>query len=104
MIRDDLQVMKNAQDVYAVILAAKVFRMLMTMIVFYDLKTRQLDAINAFLNVKNDEEMFCYMSNDYKNQQRCSKSSKHYTIKKIIFIVIKNSNCEMFQIETDLNL
>ena len=76
VVRDDLQLIENAQDVYAVILTAKIFRMLMTMIAVYDLETRQLNAINAFLNAENDEEVFCYMSDDYKQSEKVFKVIK----------------------------
>jgi hypothetical protein len=56
----------NAQNVYAATLASKVFRMLMTMMIVYRLKTRQLDAVNAFLNAINDEIVYCYMPDGYK--------------------------------------
>ncbi len=58
MIRSDLQAY-NSQDVYAATLAAKVFRMFMTLMTAYHLKTRQLNAINAFLNAHNDELIYC---------------------------------------------
>jgi hypothetical protein len=44
----------NAQDVYVVTLTSKTFPMLMIMTVAYELKTRQFDAVNAFLYFKND--------------------------------------------------
>jgi hypothetical protein len=66
VVRHDLQMINNAQDVYAVILTSKTFRMLMTLIVAYELKTRQLDAINAFLNAKNYEIIYCYISDKYR--------------------------------------
>jgi hypothetical protein len=58
--------MNNAQDVYAATLASKIFRMLMIMMAVYRLKTRQLDAVNAFLNAINDEIVYCYMPDEYK--------------------------------------
>jgi hypothetical protein len=60
----------NAQNVYAAILASKVFRMLMTMMIVYRLKTRQLDAVNAFLNAINDETVYYYMFDEYKQQEK----------------------------------
>jgi hypothetical protein len=39
MIRDDLQNVDNAQNVYAATLAAKIFRMMMTLIANFNLKT-----------------------------------------------------------------
>jgi hypothetical protein len=66
VVRGDLQMVDNAQDVYAATLASKVFRMLMAMVAAYRLKTRQLDAVNAFLNAINDEIVYCYMPDGYK--------------------------------------
>ncbi len=65
VIRDDLQ-MIDFQDVYATTLASKMFRILMILIAAFDLKTRQLNAINAFLNAHNDEFIYCQMSDDYR--------------------------------------
>jgi hypothetical protein len=58
MIRNDLQAY-DSQDVYAATLAAKIFKVLMTLMTAYHLKTRQLIAINAFLNAHNDEFIYC---------------------------------------------
>jgi hypothetical protein len=66
VIREDLQMIDNAQNVYAATLASKVFRMLMIMMIAYELKTRQLNAVNAFLNAINDDVVYCYMLDDYK--------------------------------------
>jgi hypothetical protein len=62
--RDDLQAY-DSQNVHAATLAAKIFRMLMTLVTAYYLKTRQLNAINAFLNAHNDELIYCQMPDDY---------------------------------------
>ena len=51
--RDDLQ--RTEQDIYAVILTTKIFRVLMTIVVAFDLKTRQFDVVNAFANSFIDE-------------------------------------------------
>jgi hypothetical protein len=58
VIRDDLQ-MIDPQNVYAITLISKVFRILMILVAAFDLKTRQLNAINAFLNAHNDELIYC---------------------------------------------
>ncbi len=58
MIRNDLQ-NADSQNVYAATLAFKVFQVLMTLVTDYSLKTRQLDAVNAFLNAHNDELVYC---------------------------------------------
>ncbi len=73
MIRDDLQKVDNAQNVYAATLASKIFRMMMTLVADFHLKIRQLDAVNVFLNVFNDEKIYCHMSNEYKNLKKILK-------------------------------
>jgi hypothetical protein len=60
----------NAQNVYAATLASKIFRMLMIMMTVYRLKTRQLDAVNTFLNAINDETVYCYMLDEYKQSEK----------------------------------
>ncbi len=72
MIRDDLQ-MIDPQNVYAVTLISKVFRILMTLVAAFNLKTRQLNAINAFLNAHNDELIYCQMSDDYRLDEKVIK-------------------------------
>ncbi len=72
MIRDDLQ-MIDPQDVYAVTLVSKVFRVLMTLVAAFNLKTRQLNAINAFLNAHNDELIYCQMPDDYRLDEKVIK-------------------------------
>ncbi len=66
VIRDDLQKVNNAQNVYAATFALKIFRMMMTLIVDFHFKIKQLNAVNVFLNVFNDEKIYCHMSNEYK--------------------------------------
>ncbi len=70
VMRDDLQD-ADPQDVYAATLTSKVFRMLMTLMIAFHLKTRQLDVVNAFLNAHNDESVYCQMSDDYRLQNKC---------------------------------
>jgi hypothetical protein len=72
MIRDDLQ-MIDSQNVYAITLISKVFRILMTLVAAFNLKTRQLNAINAFLNAHNDEFIYCQMSDDYRLDEKIIK-------------------------------
>jgi hypothetical protein len=73
MIRDDLQKVNNAQNVYAATLALKIFRMMMTLIADFHFKIKQLDAVNVFLNVFNDEKIYCHISNEYKNLKKILK-------------------------------
>ncbi len=75
VMRDDLQD-ADSQNVYAVTLTSKIFRMLMTLVVAFHLKTRQLDVVNAFLNAHNDELVYCQMFNDYRLDDKCYKVIK----------------------------
>ncbi len=72
VIRNDLQ-MIDSQKVYAITLISKVFRVLMTLIAAFNLKTRQLNAINAFLNAHNDELIYCQMFDDYRLDEKVIK-------------------------------
>jgi hypothetical protein len=73
MIRDDLQKVNNAQNVYAATLASKIFRMMMILVADFHLKIKQLNAVNVFLNVFNDEKIYCHMSNEYKQFKKILK-------------------------------
>ncbi len=76
MIREDLQMIDNVQNVYAATLASKIFRMFMIMMIVYRLKTRQLNAVNAFLNAINDEIVYCYMLDEYKQSEKVFRMIK----------------------------
>ncbi len=65
VMRSNLQTY-DSQDVYTTTFAVKIFRIFMTLMTAYHLKTRQLNTINAFLNAHNDELIYCQMSNDYR--------------------------------------
>jgi hypothetical protein len=73
VIRDDLQKVNNAQNVYAATLALKIFRMIMTLVADFHFKIRQLNAVNVFLNVFNDEKIYCHLSNEYKQLKKILK-------------------------------
>ncbi len=73
VIRDDLQKVNNVQNVYAATLASKIFRMMMTLIVDFHFKIKQLNAVNVFLNVFNDEKIYCHLSNEYKQFKKILK-------------------------------
>ncbi len=45
----------------------------MTLVAAFNLKTRQLNAINAFLNVHNDEFIYCQMFDDYRLDEKVIK-------------------------------
>jgi hypothetical protein len=65
--------MIDPQNVYAITLTSKVFRILMTLIAAFNLKTRQLNAINVFLNAHNDEPIYCQMPDDYRLDEKVIK-------------------------------
>ncbi len=61
IIRDDLQKVNNVQNVYATTLASKIFRMMMTLIVDFHFKIKQLNVVNVSLNVFNDENILSHV-------------------------------------------
>ncbi len=73
VIRDDLQKVNNAQNVYAATFASKIFRMMITFVVDFHFKIKQLNVVNVFLNVFNDEKIYYYMSNEYKQLKKILK-------------------------------
>ena len=56
-VKSDLQQIQ--QKIYAIILAARIFRTLMGIVAAYNLETKQYDAINAFANSSIDETVYC---------------------------------------------
>ena len=79
IIRDDLQSIHidfDDQNVYAIILTFKIFKVLMTLIIAFNFKIRQLNAINVFFNFDYNEEVYCYMPNDYKVHDKMLKILK----------------------------
>lgn len=62
--RGDLQDVTE-DELYAATLAMKRFRALAALIAAYRLKTRQLDAINAFINADNNKPIYCLMPDGY---------------------------------------
>jgi hypothetical protein len=73
VIRDDLQKVNNAQNVYAGTFVSKIFRMMMTFVVDFHFKIKQLNVVNVFLNVFNDEKIYCHMLNEYKQFKKILK-------------------------------
>ncbi len=74
--RDDLQNV-DSQDVYAATLISKMFRILMTLMIAFHLKTRQLNVVNTFLNAHNDELVYCQMFDDYRLDDKCYRINKN---------------------------
>jgi hypothetical protein len=73
VIRDNLQKVNNVQNVYVATFALKIFSMMMTWIADFHFKIKQLNAVNVILNVFNDEKIYCYMSNEYKQFKKILK-------------------------------
>ena len=76
-VRDDLQ--KTQQNIYAAILAIGIFRALMTIVAAFDLKTRQYNALNVFINNDLDEPTYCIPS----------EGSEGFSNKDIILLLLK---------------
>jgi hypothetical protein len=73
VIRDDLQKINNVQNVYAATFASKIFHMMMTFVVDFHFKIKELNVVNVFLNVFNNEKIYCHMSNEYKQFKKILK-------------------------------
>jgi hypothetical protein len=73
VIYDDLQKINNVQNVYVATFALKIFRMMMTLIVNFYVKIRQLNVVNVFLNVLNHEKIYYHISNKYKQFKKILK-------------------------------
>jgi hypothetical protein len=58
---------------YVATFALNIFRMMMIFVIDFHLKIKQLNAVNVFLNVFNDEKIYCHMSNEYKNFKKILK-------------------------------
>ncbi len=58
---------------YAATFALKIFRMMMIFVADFHFKIKQLNVVNVFLNVFNDEKIYCHMSNEYKNFKKILK-------------------------------
>jgi hypothetical protein len=63
MTRGDMQ--HTNQNTYAVTLATRIFRALMTLTAAFNLETRQFDAMNAFVNSLIDEPTYCRSSENW---------------------------------------
>ncbi len=58
---------------YAATFALKIFRIMMTLIADFHFKIKQLNVVNVFLNVFNDEKIYCHISNEYKQFKKILK-------------------------------
>jgi hypothetical protein len=59
--------------VYVATFAFKIFRMMMTFVVDFHFKIKQLNIVNVFLNVFNDEKIYYHMLNEYKKFKKILK-------------------------------
>ena len=69
-IRGDLQRLDD-QTTYAATLAACIFCALIAVTAVFDLETRYLDAVNAFLNSSLDKTIYCHFPNSFKQYRHC---------------------------------
>lgn len=74
-VRGDLQQMTN-EDTYAATLAYKTFRTLMALTATFGYETKQLDAVNAFLNADLDELVYCYYPPGFTKTRMCLRLKK----------------------------
>ena len=64
------------QDIYATILAARVFRALIAIAAYFDLDIYQFDAINAFTNAYLNEDVYARFPDGFSVQGKCLKLIK----------------------------
>ena len=103
MVRDDLQLAHieiDDQDVYAIILTFKVFKILMILIIAFYLKTKQFDAINVFFNFDYNENVYCYMSESYKIHDKMLKILKILYDMRLFFVLwLKNLSMKCIELK-----
>ena len=68
-VREDLQTIY--EKTYAAILAARIFRTVMAIATTFDMKIHQFDAVNAFINNRLNEEIFCECSKEFRQSNKC---------------------------------
>ena len=59
------------ENIYAAILIAKIFKIVIIITTAFDMKIHQFDAINAFVNNKFDEEILCKCSEKFRQSNKC---------------------------------
>jgi hypothetical protein len=98
-VKDNLQ--STNQNTYATTFAAKTFRALMIISTAFNLKIRQYDAVNAFINSEIDEELYNECLNEFFRLDYCWKLNKTlYELKQISILWYRN----LIMILKDLNL
>jgi hypothetical protein len=68
-VREDLQ--HTDDNTYAVTLIARTFRALLTITAAFNLKIRQYNAVNAFINININDEIYCSVFNSFKRLKHC---------------------------------
>ena len=74
-VRGDLQPFTDEEN-YAATLAHKTFRALMAITAAFGYETKQMDAVNAFLNADLDELVYCYFPHGFEQSQKCLRLKK----------------------------
>src|SRR6266699_5486003 len=67
-IRRDLQPPSD-RDIYAATFASKSLRILLALIICWDLEARQFDTVNAFPNAKFDEVVYIELLDGFKRSE-----------------------------------
>jgi hypothetical protein len=79
------------QHTYATILAAKTFRALIIILIAFDLKIWQYDAVNAFINNEINEKLYNECSNEFFRLEYCWKLNKAlYELKQVSILWYRN--------------
>ena len=68
------------ENIYAAILIAKIFKIVIIIITAFDIKIHQFDAINAFINSKFNEKNFMNALKNFVNQINVKNCFEHYMI------------------------
>ena len=61
----------GSNDTYAATLAAKSFRLLLTVIAYFNLEAKQLDVVSAFLNSILDEKVYVWHPSGFYKYGKC---------------------------------
>ena len=64
-VKDDLQ--KINKNTYVATLTIRIFRFFMIIVNAFDLKTRQYDVLNAFVNNEIDEDIYCIFFDEWND-------------------------------------
>jgi hypothetical protein len=73
-VKNDFQ--STNQNIYAITLIAKTFRVLMIISIVFNLKIWQYNVVNAFINSEIDEELYSECSNEFFRFDYCWKLNK----------------------------